>query len=115
MLSFFVLAATPAAAAPTPTPLALPSNFQFNLVSAGSQHPVLLFVIQALFIATAAAMIVLMSVQTTKNEGLSGSIGGRSESAYRGRIGFDQQLTRLTGGVAIAFVFLAITYFLVTR
>ncbi len=115
MFSFFVLAATPAATAPTPIPLALPSNFQFNPVSAASQHPVLLLIVQTLFITVAAAMIVLMSMQTTKNEGLSGSIGGRSESAYRGRIGFDQQLTRLTGGIAVAFVFLAITYFLVTR
>jgi protein translocase SecG subunit len=56
-----------------------------------------------------------MAVQTTKNEGLSGSIGGRAESAYRGRLGFEQQLSRLTSGIAIAFVFLSIAYFLVTR
>lgn len=115
MFSFLILAATPLAAVPTPVPLALPTNFQFNSVSAGSQHPVLLLIVQALFIAAAAALVILMSMQTTKNEGLSGSIGGRSESAYRGRLGLDQQLTRLTGGVAVAFVFLAITYFLVTR
>jgi protein translocase SecG subunit len=109
------LAATPISAAPTPIPVALPTSFQFAPVTFGSQHPVLLVIVQALFIACSIFLIVLMSVQTTKNEGLSGSIGGRSESAYRGRLGLDQQLTRLTGGLAAAYVLLAITYFLVTR
>ncbi|MBV8147918.1 MAG: hypothetical protein JO092_02365, partial [Candidatus Eremiobacteraeota bacterium] len=36
--------------------------------------------------------------------GLTGSIGGRVESAYRGRLGADEQLKRLTGFVAVAFV-----------
>lgn len=105
-----------AAGAPTPKPLpSLPANFQFQQETFGSTHPALLAIIQGLFIACAVALVGLMSVQTTKNEGLSGSIGGRAESAYRGRLGFEQQLSRLTGGIAIAFVFLSIAYFLVTR
>ena len=48
---------------------------------------------------------ILLAFQTTKQEGLSGTIGGRVESAYRPRLGFDQQLARLTSWVAIAFVF----------
>lgn len=115
MLSVLFLVATPAAALPTTAPAALPTNFEFTPVSFGAQHPVLLTIIQALFILCSVLMVVLMSMQTTKNEGLSGSIGGRSESAYRGRLGFDQQLTRLTGSIASAYVVLAIAYFLVTR
>jgi protein translocase SecG subunit len=46
----------------------------------------------------------LLAVQTTKQEGLSGTIGGRVESAYRGRLGAEEQLKRLTGIVAVVFV-----------
>jgi len=60
-----------------------------------------------IFIASAAILVVLLAVQTTKQEGLSGTIGGRVESAYRPRLGFDQQLARITGFVAIVFVVFA--------
>lgn len=58
-----------------------------------------------IFVLLALALIVLLAFQTTKQEGLSGTIGGRVESAYRPRLGFDQQLARTTSWVAIAFVF----------
>jgi protein translocase SecG subunit len=115
MLLYLAFAATPVGAAPTLVPGAVPTGFQYAQESFASQHPALLFIVQALFIACSIFLIVLMSIQTTKNEGLSGSIGGRSESAYRGRLGLDQQLMRLTSGLAAAYVLLAITYFLVTR
>ena len=64
-------------------------------------------------IIAAIALIVLLAVQTTKQEGLSGSIGGRVESAYKGRPGAEEQLKRLTGFVAgvfvVAFVILSLT------
>jgi protein translocase SecG subunit len=47
--------------------------------------------------------VVLLAVQTTKQEGLSGTIGGRVESAY-GRMGADEQLKRVTGFAAVVFV-----------
>jgi protein translocase SecG subunit len=101
---------------PTPKPLpSLPANFQFQQETFGSTHPLLLGMVQTLFVVCAVGLVGLMSIQTTKNEGLSGSIGGRAESAYRGRLGLDQQLARLTGGLAVTFVFLSIAYFLVTR
>ncbi|HLW37457.1 MAG TPA: preprotein translocase subunit SecG [Candidatus Eremiobacteraceae bacterium] len=99
-----------------PTPAPLPSAlFQFQQQTFATKYPILVEIIQWLFILSAFGLVALMSVQTTKNEGLSGSIGGRAEASYRGRLGFDQQLTRLTGGVAVAFVFLAILYFIATR
>ncbi len=61
-----------------------------------------------LFVILAVGLVFLLAVQTTKQEGLSGTIGGRVESAYRPRLGFDQQLSRLTSYVAIGFVFFAI-------
>ncbi|HEV2878399.1 MAG TPA: preprotein translocase subunit SecG [Candidatus Eremiobacteraceae bacterium] len=113
---FAFLAGGNAATVPTPKPLSsLLPNFQFQQETFGSTHPVLVTIIEAIFIACAVALVGLMSVQTTKNEGLSGSIGGRAESAYRGRLGFEQQLSRLTSGIAITFVIASIAYFLVTR
>jgi preprotein translocase subunit SecG len=72
------------------------------------QHaPWLTHTLAGLFIAAAFALIGLLAVQTTKQEGLSGTIGGRVDSAYRGRLGFEGQIARVTGIVAITFVVVA--------
>jgi preprotein translocase subunit SecG len=60
-----------------------------------------------LFIIVAIAMIALLAIQTTKQEGLSGTIGGRVDSTYRGRLGFEGQIARVTGIVAVTFVVIA--------
>ena len=59
------------------------------------------------FVTCAVSLIVLLAVQTTKQEGLSGTIGGRVESAYRTRLGVDPQLAanhelRRAGSMAFA-------------
>jgi len=113
----FLLAA--AAAAPTAAPTAVltlpPQNITFTQASWGSQHQAVLFLVQTLFVITVVGLIGLMSIQTTKTEGLSGTIGGRMESAYRGRLGLEQQLARLTTFFAVAFMVLSILDFLITR
>ncbi|HZV77820.1 MAG TPA: preprotein translocase subunit SecG [Candidatus Babeliales bacterium] len=60
--------------------------------------------IAGLFMICAVLLIGLLALQTTKQEGLTGSIGGRVESAYRGRLGAEEQLKRWTGIVAVFFV-----------
>jgi protein translocase SecG subunit len=91
----------PAAAVPTAPPTPAPLTF-FQ-----AHVPWLTHSIATLFIACAIGLIVLLAVQTTKQEGLSGTIGGRVESAYRGRLGAEEQLKRLTGWVAVTFVITA--------
>ena len=59
--------------------------------------------IAGIFIVAAIALVALLAVQTTKQEGLSGTIGGRVESAYA-RMGADEQLKRVTGFAAVVFV-----------
>ncbi len=59
------------------------------------------------FVVAAISLIGLLAVQTTKQEGLSGTIGGRVDSAYRGRLGFEGQIARVTGVVAVTFVVVA--------
>jgi preprotein translocase subunit SecG len=72
------------------------------------QHaPWLTHTLAGIFIIAALAFIALLAVQTTKQEGLSGTIGGRVDSAYRGRLGFDGQIARITGFIAVTFVVVA--------
>ena len=108
-------AAAPAATAapvgavtPAPLPVAAAPSW-------GSEHIFVLYLIQILFIISVVGLVGLMSIQTTKTEGLSGSIGGRMESAYKGRLGIEQQLSRLTTVFAVAFIVLAILDYLITR
>lgn len=86
---------------PAPPPTPVPATF-FQ-----AHAPWLTHSVATLFIICAIGLIVLLAVQTTKQEGLSGSIGGRVESAYRGRLGAEEQLKRLTGWVAVTFVITA--------
>ncbi|MBD5635970.1 MAG: preprotein translocase subunit SecG [Candidatus Eremiobacteraeota bacterium] len=83
--------------------------FQFAHKSAlATNAPWLTHTFAALFLILAVGLVLLLAFQTTKQEGLSGTIGGRVESAYRPRLGFDQQLARLTSYVAIGMVFFAV-------
>jgi protein translocase SecG subunit len=100
---------------PTPAPFTAPGNLFGPPQTWGMQHPLVVGLVQGLFIVTAVGLIGLMAAQTTKTEGLSGSIGGRMESAYHGRLGLEQQLGRLTNTLAGAFVVLAIAFFFITR
>ena len=60
--------------------------------------------IAGIFILAAIALVFLLAIQTTKQEGLTGSIGGRVESTYRGRLGAEELLKRWTGVAAVVFV-----------
>jgi len=103
-------AAGPAAKATT-IPFTLPPGFTFDTTPhsplalhrawlthtfAGLFHP-----------RWASCSFVLLAIQTTKQEGLSGTLGGRVESSTR-RLGLDAQIARVTQFVAISFVIVAI-------
>jgi preprotein translocase subunit SecG len=61
----------------------------------------LIWVIQLL---VSIALIVAVVSQTTKHEGLGGTIGGRTSASFRGRPGLEDQIQRLTMYLAIAFM-----------
>lgn len=89
---------TGAPAAPPVPPQQAPTTwFQTHL-------PWLTHGIAGLFVISAILLIFLLAIQTTKQEGLTGSIGGRVESSYRGRLGTEEMLKVWTGRVAVAFV-----------
>lgn len=100
-----------AAASLSPEVAAQLATFQFanaHKTALQLNAPWLTHTFAALFLVLAVSLVFLLAIQTTKQEGLSGTIGGRVESAYRPRLGFDQQLSRLTSYVAIGMVFFAV-------
>ena len=97
-----------AAAATVPKPIVTPQVVQIPQ----AQMPLTWFqqhagwlthTVAGIFIVAAIAMVVLLALQTTKQEGLSGTIGGRVESSYS-RMGAEEQLKRITGFTAVVFV-----------
>jgi protein translocase SecG subunit len=98
--------ALPQGAVPANAPAGVPPVAPVSVPTTWfSQHvPWFTHGVAGIFIVAAIALIFLLAIQTTKQEGLTGSIGGRVESAYRGRLGAEEQLKRWTGFVAVCFV-----------
>jgi protein translocase SecG subunit len=65
-------------------------------------HYVLLLLgfIQVLF---AVSLIVIIDGQQTKNEGLGGTIGGRVQSSFKGKPGFEERLSEITRMLGVGF------------
>ena len=66
-----------------------------------SPFQLILTVIQLL---SAVILITLVMSQTTKSEGLTGTIGGKMSSTFKGKPGVDEKLSALTKWSAIAFM-----------
>lgn len=59
-----------------------------------------LVIVQVLF---AVALIFIVAMQTTRHEGLSGTVGGQVSSQFRGKLGRDEQLAMITRYIAVGF------------
>ena len=55
-------------------------------------------------IAAAIAMIAVVVLQTTKSEGLSGTIGGQTSAAVKMKKGSEERLREFTKWTAVAFM-----------
>lgn len=53
---------------------------------------------------SALALIGIVMSQATKSEGLSGTIGGKAESAFQGKPGFEERLGEITKWAAVFFM-----------
>jgi protein translocase SecG subunit len=111
VISLFLAAAsaapltkTPPLSAPVLPPGALAPPVVVPHTAIALHAPWLTHGIAGIFVIAAILLVGLLAVQTTKQEGLSGSIGGQVQSAYRGRLGADEQLKRATGFIAVVFV-----------
>jgi preprotein translocase subunit SecG len=104
-------AAVPANASPLPQAIQqlqqqLPLTFDKHQSGLALHAPWLTHTFAGFFVVLGVLLVVLLAIQTTKQEGLSGTLGGRVESSTR-RLGLDAQIARVTQFVAIAFVFFA--------
>lgn len=61
-------------------------------------------ILKALQLILAILLIVAVTLQTTKSEGLAGAIGGAKEVVFKGRKGMEEIVDRITTGLAIAFL-----------
>ncbi|MDO8682190.1 MAG: preprotein translocase subunit SecG [Armatimonadota bacterium] len=55
-------------------------------------------------IATSLILIAIVMSQTTKSEGLSGTIGGKAQSSFRGKPGMDDKLNLWTKYAAVGWM-----------
>jgi preprotein translocase subunit SecG len=114
LLAAATTAAPAAAKAAAPTvkatsvPVQLPSNFFDTTPHSwlASHAGWLTHTLAGLFVLLGFLLVLFLALQTTKQEGLSGTLGGRVESATR-RLGLDQQIARVTQFIAVAFVVVA--------
>jgi len=58
-------------------------------------------------VLSAVVLIGIVMSQATKSEGLSGTIGGKSESMFQGKPGFEEKLSEITKWSAITFMVLS--------
>ncbi len=58
----------------------------------------------ALQLISAIALIAIVMSQATKSEGLSGTIGGKAESAFQGKPGIEERLGEITKWAAVFFM-----------
>ena len=58
----------------------------------------------ALQVISALALIAIVMSQATKSEGLTGTIGGKAESAFQGKPGIEERLGEITKWSAITFM-----------
>lgn len=65
-------------------------------------------------IISAIILITLVMLQTTKSEGLTGTIGGKMSSTFRGKHGMDEKLAGLTKWSAIMFMVASFVVYLIS-
>ena len=74
---------------------------------------ILITIISIVQTISALGLIVLVMSQTTKSEGLSGTIGGKMTSSFRGKPGMDDKLADMTKYSAILFMVLSLLLYII--
>ena len=72
----------------------------------------LIYIIEGI---AAVGLIWVVTIQTTKNQGLSVAIGGQTSSTFKGKLGRDEQLNIITRYLAGAFFFSSLILALISR
>ena len=59
-------------------------------------------------LVSALALIFIIMSQASKSEGLSGTLGGKTESAFQGKPGLEEKLDEITKWAAVVFMVVSI-------
>lgn len=77
---------------------------------------VLRYVLMVLYLMVCVGLIVVVLNKNTKNDGLAGMLGGgggASQSTYRGKKSFEENLTMVSNYLAVSFIVLSLVISLV--
>jgi len=66
--------------------------------------PWYIWVVWVIQFLVSIGLVLAVVSQTTKHEGLGGTIGGRSTASFRGRPGVEDQIQKITAYLAVAFM-----------
>jgi preprotein translocase subunit SecG len=72
-------------------------------------------ILQIIYFVVCIALIAAVMLQTTKSEGLSGMMGGSTQSIFRGKKSFEEKVSTITTWVAGAFVIGSFLIFLAIK
>jgi preprotein translocase subunit SecG len=73
------------------------------------------WVVWIIQLMVSVGLVLAVVSQTTKHEGLGGTIGGATSSSFRGRPGIEDQIAKITMYLAVAFMVLSFLSFLLTE
>ena len=114
ILYFLANGGTPSAPMPPAAPAvpggvpAIPPEAVHAAAASGGAGGAISILLVILYILVCISLIVLVLVQTTKNEGLSGIIGGASQSVFRGKKSVEEKFKTYTMYIAWCFLILSI-------
>lgn len=66
------------------------------------------YIILFIYFAICAALVFLVLVQTSKSEGLTGTLGGGVQTVFKGKKSFEEQIDKITTYIAVVFIILSI-------
>lgn len=76
--------------------------------------PAVVILLKIIQLLVSVTLIGIVAIQTTKNEGLSGSIGGQVTPTFKGKPGVDEQMRGITIKLSIAWFVISIIVATVT-
>ncbi|MFH1453431.1 MAG: preprotein translocase subunit SecG [Armatimonadota bacterium] len=89
-------------------PVSTPMPIEVPIAQATSAMSTLQYVILFVYFAVCAALVFLVLVQTSKSEGLMGTLGGSTQSVFKGKKSVEEQMTKITAYIAVGFIVLSV-------
>ncbi|MDQ7822994.1 MAG: preprotein translocase subunit SecG [Candidatus Eremiobacteraeota bacterium] len=76
---------------------------------------ILIIVLQVIYFLVCAGLIAAVMLQTTKSEGLSGMLGGATQSVFRGKKSVEEKIGLITSYLAGAFIVGSLVIFMLMK